>query len=43
MNAQHAGVEEVSVPNPVGAAETLPERFVIWGMDYIAGRAEILL
>ena len=43
MNAQHPGVEEVSVPNPVGITEALPERFVVWIHLHIAGGAEVLL
>ena len=43
VNAQQPGVKQVSVPNPVGGAETLPERFVLWVQLHIDGRAEILL
>ena len=43
MDAQHPGVKQVSVPYPVGGAETLPERFVLWVQLHIDGRAEILL
>ena len=43
MNAQHTGVEKISVPNPVGNTEALPERFVVWIHLHIAGGAQVLL
>ena len=43
VNAQHAEVEEISVPNAVVDAETPPERFVFWIHYHIVGGGQILL
>ena len=43
VDAQQPGVKQVSVPNPVGGAEALPERFVLWIHLHIVGGVEVLL